>query len=238
MRTTTSSVTRKTAGSDDLTLLLTMADKDVNPAAADEALKEFFARHHLLLKAFAQKSKYQTLGFDVDDFVMQTFEKAYNKANQFEPGAEQDPEKVTRKVKAWLFGIMKSEFLMELRKAVNKKETLSEEEPESQPEAQDDAEESVPASQIAPTQAEQQDEDDNVREKAAVVRTFLESLPEKDRVLLETSMNFYDFKLKKAMIPKDILAGMAKALGTTPEGIKQKRKRLLESLREYVEKHT
>ena len=72
--------------------------------------------------------------------------------------------------------------------------------------------------------------------KAAAVRTFLDGLPEGDRQLLVTSMNFYDYKAKRVVIPKDILKGLANALATTPEGIKQKRKRLLHKLKEYLEK--
>jgi hypothetical protein len=41
--------------------------------------------------------------------------------------------------------------------------------------------------------------------------------------------------LKKVVIPEDILQGLANALATTPEGIKQRRKRLLHRLRAYLE---
>jgi hypothetical protein len=69
-----------------------------------------------------------------------------------------------------------------------------------------------------------------------MVRTFLDGLPDGDRQLMETSMNFYDHVAKKVVIPSDILEGLARALGTTPEGIKQRRKRLLQKLKQYVEK--
>ena len=124
-----------------------------------------------------------------------------------------------KKVQAWLFEIAKNEFLMELRKGLNQ------------------SEETMDPDLLSPPNREDIEEEEHVLTgKAAAVRTFLDGLPEGDRQLLETSMNFYDYKARKAVIPEDILEGLANALATTPEGIKQKRKRLLQRLKEHLEK--
>jgi RNA polymerase sigma factor (sigma-70 family) len=202
---------------DDLTLILRMACKGSDRKDAEDALVIFFKRHHRLFKAFAERNNYRSLGFDPEDFVLHTFHKAFEKAHTFDAPTGLSPERLLKKVQTWLFEIAKNEFLMELRKGLNQSEETMDPDLLTPPN-REDIEECV------------------LTGKAAAVRTFLDGLPEGDRQLLETSMNFYDYKAKKAVIPADILEGLANALATTPEGIKQRRKRLLQRLKEHLEK--
>ncbi len=202
------------AEEDDVSLILLMADKEINQDAAEAALATFFSRHQGVLKGFAIKNKFQTLGFDPDDFVLQTFEKVYERAGQFDAPSGLSPEALEKKVRAWIFEIAKNEFFMELRKLASKTEETTD--PDLLP-PPDNMEELI------------------LTGKAAAVRTFLDALPEDDRQLLETSMNFYDHIAKRVAIPADILAGLAMALRTTSEGLKQRRKRLLRKLKEHLE---
>jgi RNA polymerase sigma factor (sigma-70 family) len=202
---------------DDITLILQMADRKSNPSDAEAALEVFFKRHHRLFKGFAEKRNFRSLGLDPEDFVLRTFHRAYDKAGTFNAPAGLTSEEALKKVQAWLFEIAKNEFLMELRKGLNK------------------CEETWDPALLAPPDDERLEEDRQLIGKAAGVRTFLDSLPEADRQLLETSMIFFDYRAKKALIPEDILQGLADTLATTPEGIKQKRKRLLQKLKEYLE---
>lgn len=234
------------AEDDDLSLILRMADKDSDWAGAEAALVIFFNRHHRLLKGFAERNNYRSLGFDPENFVLQTFHKAFERAGTFDAPADLSPEQFQRKVRSWLFEIAKNEFLMEFRKGLNKSEEtrdpsfllppepLDQEETDEGKLAADDNQAPLPPTQMPDFGVDE--EEPVLTGKAAAVRTFLEGLPEGDRQMLETSMNFYDYKAKKAVIPKDILRGLANALATTPEGIKQKRKRLLQKLKEYLEK--
>jgi len=204
---------------DDVSLILRMACKDSDREDAEAALVIFFNRHHRLLKAFAERNNYRSLGFDPEDFVLRTFQKAFDNADTFEAPTGLSPERLLKKVQAWLFEIAKNEFLMELRKGLNQSEEI------------------MDPDLLSPPNREDIEEEEHVLTgKAAAVRTFLDGLPEGDRQLLETSMNFYDYKARKAVIPEDILEGLANALATTPEGIKQKRKRLLQRLKEHLEK--
>ncbi len=204
---------------DDLSLILRMADKTSDWEGAEAALVIFFNRHHRLLKGFAEKNNYRSLGFDPENFVLQTFHKAFEKAGTFDAPADLSPEQLQRKVRSWLFKIAKNEFLMEFRKGLNKSEEMRD-----------------PELMLPPDEDELEEEKGGLTGKAASVRMFLDGLTEGDRQLLETSMNFYDYKARKVVIPEDILKGLANALATTPEGIKQKRKRLLQKLKEYLEK--
>lgn len=201
---------------DDVSLILRMADKGNDRPGAEAALEAFFERHHRLFKAFAERNNYRSLGFDPEDFVLRTFHKAFDKADTFEAPSGLPPETMRKKVQAWLFQIAKNEFLMELRTGLNQSEETRD-----------------PDLMLPPNREDI--EEHPLTGKAAAVRTFLDHLPEGDRQLLETSMNFYDYKAKKAVIPEDILQGLANALATTPEGIKQKRKRLLQKLKEHLE---
>jgi RNA polymerase sigma factor (sigma-70 family) len=204
---------------DDVSLILRMADKHLDPDDAEAALVIFFNRHHRLLKGFAEKNNYRSLGFDPDDFVLRAFQKAYERAGSFDAPAGLLPERLEKRVRCWIFEIAKNEFLMELRKGLNKSEETAD--PDLLP---------------PPNREDECEEESTLTGKAAMVRTFLDGLADGDRQLMETSMNFYDHVAKKVVIPSDILEGLARALGTTPEGIKQRRKRLLQRLKQYVEK--
>lgn len=204
---------------DDFSLILRMADKDSDWAGAEAALVVFFNRHHRLLKGFAEKNNYRSLGFDPENFVLQTFHKAFEKAGTFDAPADLSPEHLQGKVRSWLFEIAKNQFLMEFRRGLNKSEETRD-----------------PELMLPPDEDELEEDKGVLTGKAAAVRTFLDGIPEGDRQMLETSMNFYDYKARKVVIPEDILKGLARALATTPEGIKQKRKRLLQKLKEYLEK--
>ena len=154
-------IAEEKAEEDDLSLILMMADKENNREAAEAALATFFIRHQGVLKGFVIKNRYQTLGFDADDFVMRTFEKVYERAGQFDAPSGLSPEDLRQKVRAWMFQIAKNEFFMELRELASKTEETTDPDWLLPP---DDVEELV------------------LTGKAAAVRTFLDALPDEDRV--------------------------------------------------------
>jgi RNA polymerase sigma factor (sigma-70 family) len=181
MNTSSAKEQKEAATEDDLSLILRMADKEGHPQDAEDALAVFFCRHHPLLKGFAEQNNFRSLGFDPEDFVLQTFQKAYDRIGTFDAPAGISPDQLRKKVQSWLFEIAKNEFLMELRKGLNQSEETRD-----------------PALMAPSLEEEAADEAPELTGRAAAVRTFLDGLPEGDRQLLETSMNFYDFKLKKA----------------------------------------
>lgn len=167
------------------------------------------------------------MGWNPEDFVLRTFEKAFEKAGSFNGPSGLSPDKLRLKIQAWLFQIAKNEFLMEFRRPERKQEAPTEKERE-------EAEAQISLAEKAPERFDLQ----VLQSKKAAVRTFLEALPEADREMLVISMNFYDFKTGKAHIPDDILEGLADSMGTTPESIKTKRARLLRKLEEHLETKT
>jgi RNA polymerase sigma factor (sigma-70 family) len=216
-----------TEETDDISLLLMMADKDQNRDAAEAALTEFFRRYQNPLLGFAKKSGFRALGWEPENFVLMTFEKAFEKIHSFDSRSGLSPEKLRLKIQSWLFQIAKHQFLMEFRKPERVYEAPTEKE-------RADAENKM---SLPETVTERFDVNE-LKEKKAAVRTFLEGLPKADQELLVISMNFYDFKAGKAIIPEDILEGLANSMGTTSENIKTKRGRLLRRLKEYLEKTT
>ena len=216
------------AGSaDDLDLLLRMTCKDENREDAEAALAEFFRRYQTTLLSFAKSGGFRVLGWNPEDFVLRTFEKAFEKAGSFNAPSGLSPDKLRLKIQAWLFQIAKNEFLMEFRRPERKQEAPTEKERE-------EAEAQISLPEKAPERFNLQ----AIQGKKAAVRTFLEALPETDREMLVISMNFYDFKTGKVHIPDDILEGLADSMGTTPESIKTKRARLLRKLEEHLETKT
>ena len=216
-----------TRSADDMDLLLRMTFKDENREDAEAALAEFFRRYQTTLLGFAEKSSFRALGWSPDDFVLRTFEKAFEKAGSFGAPSGLPPDKLRLKIQAWLFQIAKNEFLMEFRKPERKQEAPTEKE-------RAEAEAQAPLPEKSPERFDVQ----ALQGKKAAVRTFLDAMPEADREMLVISMNFYDFKTGKAHIPDDILKGLAESMGTTPESIKTKRGRLLRKLEEYLETTT
>lgn len=216
-----------TRSADDIDLLLRMTFKDENREDAEAALAEFFCRYQTTLLGFAEKSGFRALGWNPDDFVLRTFEKAFEKAGSFRAPADLPPDKLRLKIQAWLFQIAKNEFLMEFRKPERKLEAPTEKECM-------EAEEQAPLPEKSPERFDLQ----TLQGKKAAVRTFLDAMPEADREMLVISMNFYDFKTGKVHLPDDILEGLAESMGTTPESIKTKRGRLLRKLEDYLETTT
>jgi RNA polymerase sigma factor (sigma-70 family) len=216
-----------TQAADDLDLLLRMTFKDENREDAEAALAEFFRRYQTPLFGFAKSSGFRALGWNPEDFVLRTFEKAFEKAGSFKAPSGLTPENLRLKIQSWLFQIAKNEFLMEFRKPERKQEAPTEKE-------QEEAETQVPLPEKAPKRFDL----NALQTKKAAVRTFLEALPETDKEMLVISMNFYDFKTGKAHIPNNILEGLANAMGTTLESIKTKRARLLRKLEEYLDTKT
>ena len=216
-----------TRSADDMDLLLRMTFKDENREDAEAALAEFFRRYQTTLIGFAEKSGFRALGWSPDDFVLRTFEKAFEKAGSFGAPSGLPPDKLRLKIQAWLFQIAKNEFLMAFRKPERKQEAPTEKE-------RTEAEAQVPLPEKSPERFDVQ----ALQGKKAAVRTFLDALPEADREMLVISMNFFDFKTGKVHIPDDILKGLAESMGTTPESIKTKRGRLLRKLEEYLETTT
>lgn len=214
-----------TRKADDMELLVRMALVDDNRNDAEAALAEFFRRYQPALIGFAEKGGFRALGWNPDDFVLKTFEKAFAKAGAFSAPAGLSPEKLRLKIQAWLFQIAKNEFLMEFRKAERKLEAPTEAERKEEEEAKNAIPEKVPERLDIQV----------LQNKKAAVRTFLETLPDTDREMLVISMNFYDFQTGKAHIPEEILEGLANSMGMTPESIKTKRARLLGKLKEYLE---
>lgn len=213
-----------TRSADDLDLLLRMTYRDENREDAEAALAEFFRRYQTTLLGFAEKSGFRALGWNPEDFVLQTFEKAFEKAGSFKAPSGLSSEKLRLKIQSWLFQIAKNEFLMQFRKPERRQEAPTEKERE-------EAEAQIPL----PEKSAERFDLQALQGKKAAVRTFLETLPQTDREMLEISMNFYDFKTGKTHIPDDILEGLADSMGTTPESIKTKRGRLLRKLEEYLE---
>lgn len=212
---------------DDISLLLMMGDKHNDPDSAEMALREFFRRYQAPLLFFAERSGFLALGWAPDDFVLLTFERAYHKIHLFDPPSGLPPEELGLKIKSWLFQVAKNEFLMEFRKPQRKQEA---------PTLEELAEEEKKAA--LPKKVMERFSFNQIQEKKAAVRTFLEGLPKPDRELLVISMNFYDFQARKVIIPEDILDGLADSMGTTPESIKTKRARLMRRLEEYIENTT
>ncbi len=212
---------------DDISLLLMMGDKSNNPEAAEIALNEFFRRYQRPLLYFAKRNGFRALGWGPDDFVTRTFQKAYAKIHLFDPTPGLSQEDIELEIHCWLFEIAKNEFLMEFRKPARKHEAPVEKEL-----AEEQNKTSLPETATERFSFEQ------LKEKKAAVRTFLDGLSEPDRELLVISMNFYDFQARKSIIPEDILDGLASSMGTTPENIKTKRARLMRKLKEHIENTT
>lgn len=104
---------------DDAELLERVAGRERDPALAKRAQAAFYQRHVRYLYGLVLRQKKHLLsvaGLAAEDLVQETFHRAFDKAHTFDADGITDPERLSRRARAWL-GRMASNLLVDhLRK--------------------------------------------------------------------------------------------------------------------------
>ena len=195
-----------------LLVYMTMRDEDLDGARA--AWGEFYRRHAPYLAAVCQRAYGRLLSgpSGAADLVAETFRKAFLRAETFT--LTEDSDDVQRlRIRAWL-GVIARRLMLSILRSRGRSQAMVALEEWHQPARSDEAELNASA--------------------VARVREALETLPDRQQHILRVTMQYYDPSSGTGRLPGEVLADLAKTLNTTPENIRQLRRRALMRLREVL----
>jgi len=195
----------------DADLLETMSLAEADPAEARVAWEVFYRRHVTYLYAVSLRAYGDLLGGEAGaaDLVADTFRRAYEHAGTFDAAGMAEADGLRRRVRGWLGRIAQRLMLSALRQRGRLGgRFLSPEHWANVPERRPPA-----------------DEADRVR--IGAVRQALGRLNEAEQLVLRTTFQWYQVGRSHQRLPNDVAADLAATLATTPENLRQIRRRAL-----------
>jgi len=198
------------SGETDADLLVCMSLGTDDPAASRSAWEEFYSRHARYLYAVSLRAYAALLGGEagVCDLVADTFRRAYEHAGTFDGGGVTDPERQRLRTRTWLGRIAQRLAQSTLRgqsrtpmRFLDQGEWQNVAQP--RPRAADDA------------------------ARTERVREALMALSERERLVLRVTLQWYRPGEEHQRLPNDIAADLAHTLQTTPENLRQIRRRAM-----------
>lgn len=197
-------------------LLAYMSQRSDNPEVAQAACEEFYNRHSRYVFAVIDRAHGETLGEQtVEDLVMETFRRVYEKAHTYKACGAMDANGARRNVLAWVGAVAHNACADHYRH------------PDSGLKLIDDWE-SV-ETLIVPTKVA------GLSPDLQLVHEALATLSERDRTVLLVTMQYYDPTRPHQRLPDGVASDLAKGFDTTPENIRKIRERALAKLRRHVE---
>jgi RNA polymerase sigma factor (sigma-70 family) len=206
------------ANETDVDLMGYMSMRDEDPATARKAWAEFYRRHVDYLYGVCHRSYAHILGGGdgVGDIVAETFHRAYRRAELYDAGGIDDPIRIRRRTRAWLGRIAQRLVLDTLRNA-----------------------------QRLPTYRFEAETWENIAEQPNLpprddplirqVRDALEQLSEKEQIVIRVTFEWYQPGQTHQRLPNNVVTELAETLETTPENLRQIRRRALNKIRALLE---
>jgi RNA polymerase sigma factor (sigma-70 family) len=201
---------------EDLLVFMTMRGDDLEVANA--AFAEFYERHvHYLFRRCRGATSRILDEAGAWDIVQETFIRAYERAVTFDSEGITDPDRLQRRVRAWLGRIAVNIFRDMLRGRSSVREVSLEDqeiakEPETEP--------STPSA------------------NRKLLDEAIDSLSEKEQRVLRTTFQYYQPGKQHQRLPNDVAEDLAKELGTTSDNVRQIRHRALGKIKEYIKSKT
>jgi RNA polymerase sigma factor (sigma-70 family) len=204
----------------DLLVFMSMRESEAEEAVARDAWAEFHRRHVEYVHHVCTRFR-KILGGDagVCDLVQDTLQRVYEKADQFDPEGVAEPAALRLRVRAWMGRIAHNLLCSKLR-----------------------------ADNRLPTQFLDQDQWQDVRQasqsgdNAADVPTSktlyqraLETLTEREREVLRLYGLYFRLGKVNQKLPDGVAETAATRLGTTPENLRQLKKRSLEKIAAFIQ---
>jgi RNA polymerase sigma factor (sigma-70 family) len=206
------------SGENDADLMAYMGMASDDPAGARDAWAEFYRRHAGYLYAVCMRAFASLLGGEpgVCDLVADTFKRAYDHAAGFDAEGIRDRDQLRRRARAWL-GRIAQRLVQDILRRQARLETTHLEPDEWQ---------QVPE---PPAAAEPN------ADRIDLVREALSQLSEKEQIVIRTTFQWYQPSRANQRLPNDVAADLAETLGTTPENLRQIRRRALAKIRAFLE---
>lgn len=209
----------------DLDLLKLMARRSQDEAWADAAFCEFYNRHKAYMWTVCDSATEDLHGEAwVEDIFVQTFERAYEKAETFKLPVGTPPASEVRLVRGWL-GKIAANILRHLLRNHEAEHTKDEEEWRT-----------ILESTAALNPEEEQDTPE-LAAKRKLIAEALETLTEREQLVLRTTYQYYRIGKKFQRLPNKVSHELAEQLATTPENLRKIRERALENVTNYINEH-
>lgn len=200
----------------DAELLARVSRRAGDPLASRRAEAEFYDRHVRYLYGVLVQRVRRPLalsGREVEDLVQETFYRAFERAETFDPGQVWDADSERRRTRAWLGRIAQrllADWLAGSRE--------------------------VSASPYLDTLAEPESEPSSSRSpKLRLMREALDSLSERERDVLRVSALYFRIGEEHQRLPNEASAELARRWDTTSENIRAIRSRAIKKLKEHLE---
>ncbi len=214
-------VTSELAGETDADLMVYMSMAGDDPSIAADAWGELYRRHATYLYGVCLRAYGRLLGGEpgVCDLVAETFKRAYEHAGSFDPNGTDDPDRLRLRLRAWLGRI-----------------------------AQRIAQTMLRGQSRLPTRFLEQEQWQRVAERTAThrpdparlqrVREAVLSLSEREQMVVHVTAQWYQPDRDHQRLPNDVAADLAAALQTTPENVRQIRRRALKKIEAHLRPQT
>ena len=221
-------------GETDEGLLTYMALKDDDVDLAQRACEQLHHRHAHFLLAWCYKERYQTFGDSAEDFINETFLRAYRQAKSF---VCTDLSQARQQVLAWLFRILRNVFIDSVRSEGRRPLVRMEE-------GSDDwlydivSEDSVAAEECQVTNAEDALQDGTVSaQRKNLVLKFRATLKPLEKEIFDLTAQFWSSAQGQTEIDTDLRDGVCERLGIKKCSLRVYRKRLLDRLKAFILEH-
>jgi len=203
----------------DVDLMGYMSMKGEDPSTAREAWAEFYRRHVEYLYRVCHRAYDHILGGDagVGDIVAETFHRAFQKAELFDANDIEDPDRLRRRTRAWL-GRIAQRLVQDTLRSTQRVPTRQ---------FETETWQNIPERPSPPPR------DDQLIRR---VRDALEQLTERERTVIRITFEWYRPGRNHQRLPNDVVADLAETLETTPENLRQIRRRAMTKIRELVER--
>jgi RNA polymerase sigma factor (sigma-70 family) len=198
----------------DLLVYMSMAGDDASAAGA--AWEEFHRRHAPYLYAVCLRAYGPMLGGPAGaaDLVADTLRRAFEHADKFDAGGLDDPDRLRRRVRAWL-GRIAQRLAQSLLRGRRKLPTVRLEQDHWQ--------------QVA---AAPRPRSDSARVRQ--VRRAIAELNEREQMVIRVTFQYYQPGREHQRLPNDVAAELAETLATTPENLRQIRRRALRKIETFL----
>lgn len=204
-------------------LLVFMSLRDDDPATAKAAWAVFHTRHVRFVYGQCWRVFYQHLRGRYDnhairemakDFVADVMVKVHNRAETFKLEGSREPEQMRRQVRAWIGTIARNMV----------RSWLSSGQYESGVGGLEGLDGSI------------EEDGENVPNPVQeCVRRLIDSLPDKERAVLLTYLQFLDPKTGTGRLPNEESKQLAERLGLTTASLRQIKRRVMQRLKPEIE---
>ena len=205
------------ANETDVDLMGYMSMNAEDPSTARDAWAEFYKRHVDYLYGVCHRAYEHILSGEtgVGDIVAETFHRAFRRAELFDGNGIADPDRLRRRTRAWLGRIAQRLVLDTLRGS------------QRLPTCQFETE----TWQNIPDRPRQPVRDDKLIRQ---VRNALDQLSEKEQTVIRVTFEWHQPGKIHQRLPNEVVTDLAETLQTTPENLRQIRRRALVKIRKLL----